>query len=89
MQLEVQNENEIYEIFQVHLHRHLKEKINASVYVTIKDDVLFVRVAKLGIYWETRYPNLFERIVQSSDSEKLATEIAKYFRREVIKTFFY
>ena len=47
-------QEELYELFKVHLHKRLKEKINASVYVTINNDVLFVRISKLGIYWEQR-----------------------------------
>lgn len=82
-------QEELYELFKIHLHKRLKEKINASVYVTINNDVLFVRISKLGIYWEQRYDKILDRILQESNSATFADEIAKYFRREVLHTFFY
>ncbi len=84
-----QEVKEMYDLFRINLHTHLKKKIDASVYVTIKNDVLFVRVSKLGIYWETRYPNILEKIVDSKDSKELSNEIVKYFRSEIMHTFFY
>lgn len=82
-------QEELYELFKVHLHKRLKEKINASVYVSINNDVLFVRISKLGIYWEKRYENILDKILQESNSATFAEEIVKYFRREVLRTFFY
>lgn len=89
VQEKVNGQEEIYEIFKVHLHKRLKEKINASIYVSIRDDVLFVRISKIGIYWENKYPNVLNRIVSEANSQIFADEIVKYFRREVLRTFFY
>lgn len=82
-------QEELYELFKVHLHKRLKEKINASIYVSINNDTLFIRISKLGIYWEKRYSNILDKILQEADSAKFADDIVKYFRREVLHTFFY
>lgn len=82
-------EQEIYELFKKRLHRNLKEKINASIYVSINDDVLLIRMSKLNIHWEQAYPNIMNRIIHERDTDKLEHEIVKKFRRIILNTFFY
>lgn len=82
-------EREICELFRKRLHRELKEKMNASVYVSISNDVLLVRMSKLGVYWEEKYPNILNTIINETNASKFTQEILRTFRQNVIKTFFY
>ena len=83
------NELEIYDLFTKRLHRDLKEKIDASVFVTISNDILVVRISKLGLQLEQRYPNILNHIINERDTSILTHEIVKHFRRMVVNTFFY
>ena len=83
------DEEELFELFQKRLHHKLKDKINASVFVTISDNVLLVRIRKIGIFWELEIPNILEYIMYEKDTDKLEHNILKEFRRMILNTFFY
>ena len=80
---------EIYELFQKRLHQNLKKRIDARIFISIENDTLFIRMSKLGVYWEQQIPNILDIILQGAGNDKLENEIIADFRSMVFKTFFY
>lgn len=76
-------------MFRVNLHTYLKGKINANIYVTINKDTLWVKISKHEFYWQTKYPNILDKIINNISSKELSNKIIKTFRRDVLGTFFY
>ena len=89
MEKEQNGAEEIYAIFSRSLHEQLKNRINASIYVRVSGDELFVKISRLGVNWDTAYPNLLHQIVTNKSSKDFADEIVKLYKKEVLHRYFY
>lgn len=70
------------------IHKLLKDKINASVYVKIEDDSLSVKITKFNILWTYRCSNITEELLYGT-VDKVIDVIVKEYKRYIMRTYFY
>lgn len=75
-------------LFANGLHRRLKSKIDASVYVTVEANTLYVKLTKFGHTWVYRRDNISHDILYGN-SDEIVGAIVKRFRTDVLNTYFY
>ena len=72
------------------LHEKLKEKIDASIFVTIaKDGALFVRITKNDVRYVRYFNDITYELLSGSFAEKFCDAIVKDFKRVVLSKYFY
>ena len=77
-------------LFVTTLHGKLKEKINAAIYVAVKDDTLVIDIKKDGIIYTGRIvDNFSERIMHGYSTDYAMYEVIKDYRAFINKIFFY
>lgn len=72
------------------LHEKLKEKINASIYVTIEeDDTLFVRIRQGHVQYKKYFNDITYELLGGSFAEKFCDAIVKDYKKFVLSKYFY
>lgn len=79
---------EAIKLFTTNMHSRLKEKINAGVYVIIKDDSLVVTISKYDIRYHYTRPNILIDIIHGN-ADKIINEIVKNYRGFILHTYFH
>lgn len=78
-------------LFSKSLHEALKEKIKASIFCKVIDDVLIVDITtKEGIEFGYACTNFGEKLqLNEITHEAIVEEVCAKFKRKLINTFFY
>lgn len=80
--------DEATKLVTINIHKKLKSKINASIHVSIDDNVLCVRIQKDNLTFGTSVKNMDRQILHGYVDEVIDEVLCQY-RRFVIKQYFY
>ena len=78
----------IYEAVTLSVHSQLKERINASIYVTIRDDNLYVTITKFETVWKYMHRDILNDVLYGTTAAVVET-IVKTFKRDLNRAYFY
>lgn len=71
------------------LHKRLKNRIDASIFVTIdNDDTLYVRITKFDKLWLYKHPNVSMDILYGN-TDGIVNTIIREYKRDVLSLYFY
>lgn len=71
------------------LHKRLKNRIDASIFVTIdNDDTLYVRITKFDRLWLYKHPNVSMDILYGN-ADGIVNTIIREYKRDVLSLYFY
>lgn len=66
------------------LHKRLKNRIDASIFVTIdNDDTLYVRITKFDRLWLYKHPNVSNDILYGN-TDGIVNAIIREYKRDVL-----
>ena len=73
-------------LIAMNLHAKLKEKVVGKIYVTVRDDKLYVRIDSFeNLTWDLSIPNFSQMVLKGFSIECIADDIANKFKKYVIK----
>lgn len=76
-------------IFQEALHKKLKEKITAHVFLDINDnDELFVDIQAYCLRYQTRINDFSKKILNGLSTDYAAYEILTEYKKFILRNFF-
>ena len=82
-------ENDIYKALQTRVFDELKRRVDASVYVKIADDILQVKIKKLGFQFGTTFDDIIRRASEESDlARTIVADSVKQYKSFIFATFF-
>lgn len=71
------------------LHKRLKNRIDASIFVTIdNDDTLYVRITKFDKLWLYKHLNVSMDILYGN-TDGIVNTIIREYKRDVLSLYFY
>lgn len=81
--------DELADVYISGLHKRLKSRIDASIYVDINDnDTLYVRISKFDRIWVYKHPNISNDILYGN-TNFIIDAIMREYKRDVLSLYFY